>query len=303
METLEVTRIDSAQALEALNRSESDIQISTAKKYPRNIENSLNQIVTLATVNPQTATECFYSLRRKGADEEKVIEGPSVRLAEILAASWGNLRVASNIVGNDGKFITARGVCWDLETNVAVSCEVKRRITDRSGRTFNDDMQVVTGNAAGAIAFRNAIFKVVPKAVIANAIGEIKKLTIADTASNFEETKAKMFSVFAKKGVTKEMILSYFEIEKDEEVTPEIVAELRTTYTAIKEKQASAEELFIKPYNERKEAEKAEAKKGNGGSVQDRLAKAMAAQGGLKVASEQEEQAQSESDDLPFGNE
>ena len=35
METLEVTRIDSAASLEALNRSEIDIQISTAKRYPR----------------------------------------------------------------------------------------------------------------------------------------------------------------------------------------------------------------------------------------------------------------------------
>jgi hypothetical protein len=298
METLEVTRIDSAASLEALNRSEIDIQISTAKRYPRVIEDSLQRIVALATVNPQTAGECFYSLRRNGAEGGAAIEGPSVRLAEIVAASWGNLRVASQIIGNDGKFITARGVCHDLETNVAVASEVRRRITDRNGRTYNDDMQVVTGNAAGAIAFRNAVFKVVPKAVIADAIGKIKSALVADTKNDFEEVKAKMFSVFAKKGVTKDMILSYFEIEKDEDVTPEIVAELRTTYTAIKEGQATAEEMFIKPYNAKKDAEKAESKAGKGGSTAERLKKAMAAQEGLKVASEAE--AEAETDDLPF---
>ena len=284
METLEVTRIDSAASLEALNRSEIDIQISTAKKYPRNVDESLGRIVTLATVNPQTASECFYSLKRNGADGGTAIEGPSVRLAEIVAASWGNLRVASQIVGNDGKFITARGVCHDLETNVAVASEVKRRITDRSGRTYNDDMQVVTGNAAGAIAFRNSVFKVVPKAVISNAIAEIKKSLTTDTAQNFEEVKAKMFAVFAKKGVTKEMIYSYFEVEGEEEITPDIVAELRTTFTAIKEGQATAEELFIAPYKAKQEAEKATAKRG--GTVQDRIKAAMEAQSGLKVAAE-----------------
>ena len=283
METLSVTKIDSAASLEALNRSEIDIQISTAKKYPRVVEDSLNKIVALATVNPQTANECFYSLRRNGADGGNTIEGPSVRLAEIVAASWGNLRVASQIIGNDGKFITARGICHDLETNVAVASEVRRRITDKYGKTYNDDMQVVTGNAAGAIAFRNSVFKVVPKAVICNAIAEIKKSMIADTAQNFEETKNKMFAVFAKKGVTKEMIFAYFEISAEEEITPEIVAELRTTYTAIKEGQATAEELFIKPYNDKQEAAKTSVK---GSSAAERLAKAMAAQQGMKVASE-----------------
>lgn len=285
METVEVTRIDSAAALEALNRSEIDIQISTAKKYPRMVGESLNRIVSLATVNPQTASECFYSLRR-GGESGQAIEGPSVRLAEIVAASWGNLRVASQIVGNDGKFITARGICHDLETNVAVACEVKRRITDRSGRTYNDDMQVVTGNAAGAIAFRNAVFKVVPKAVISNAIGEIKGVLVKDTASDLEEIKKKMFAVFAKKGVTKEMIYNYFEISGENEITADIVSELRTTYTSIKEGQATAEELFIKPYNDKFKAEAATKK---AGSVAERIITAMKAQNETAI-----------SEDLPF---
>ena len=67
-DSLQVTRIDSAASLEALNRSEIDIQISTAKKYPRIVNDSLGRIVALATVNPQTASECFYSLKRNGAE-------------------------------------------------------------------------------------------------------------------------------------------------------------------------------------------------------------------------------------------
>ena len=276
METLEVTRIDSAASLEALNRSEIDIQISTAKRYPRVIDESLKRIVALATVNPQTANECFYSLRRNGANGGTAIEGPSIRLAEIVAASWGNLRVASQIIGNDGKFITARGVCHDLETNVAVASEVRRRITDSKGKTYNDDMQVVTGNAAGAIAFRNAVFKVVPKAVISNAIAEIKEALITDTQNDLEEIKSKMFAVFAKKGVTKDMILSYFELEKDEDITAEHVTELRTTFTAIKEGQATAEELFIKPYKDKQQEKKEESSQKK--SAASRIAEAMAAQ-------------------------
>lgn len=294
MQTLEITKIDSAASLEALNRSEIDIQISTAKRYPRVVEDSLEKIVALATVNPQTANECFYSLRRNGEGGGQAIEGPSVRLAEIVATSWGNLRVASQIIGNDGKFITARGVCHDLETNVAVASEVRRRITDRNGRTYNDDMQVVTGNAAGAIAFRNAIFKVVPKAVISNAINTIKQTLVKDTAENLDEVKKKMFAAFAKKGVTKEMIFSYFEITKEEEITAEIVAELRTTFTAIKEGQATAEELFINPYKEKTQGG---AKKVGAKTAADRIAQAMASNHNAQEAGAGEEE--DEDDDLP----
>lgn len=287
MESLEITKIESASSLEALNRSEIDIQIATAQRYPRVVGDCLQRIVDLGTSSPKAAEECFYSLRR----ENKEIEGPSVRLAEIVAASWKNLRVASQIIANDGKFITARGVCHDLETNVAVACEVKRRITDKYGKTYNDDMQVVTGNAAGAIAFRNAVFKVVPKAVIGEAIAAIKGKLTESVAKDFDSAKAKMFTYFAKMGVTKEMIYNYFEIKDESEVTPDIVAELRTTATSFKEGQATAEELFIKPYKEKMEAQKEKAKP-SGGSAQERLARAMAAQNGMKIASD--------TDDLPL---
>ena len=46
----------------------------------------------------------FYVLRRRGANgQENVIEGLSVRMAEIIAGAWGNIRVQTRITGNDGK--------------------------------------------------------------------------------------------------------------------------------------------------------------------------------------------------------
>ena len=262
METLEVTTIKKADALEALNRSEIDIQIATAKQYPRDIDKSVERIVKYATVDEETAEECFYSLRRKnknGADE--IIEGPSVRLAEIVAASWGNLRVASQIIANDGRTITARGVCHDLETNVAVSSEVQRRICTKEGKTYSEDMQIVTGNAAGAKAFRNAVFKVVPKATISRALKEIKEAAKGD-ATKLEETKQKMVRYFATIGVTEPMLLAYLEVESLDDITGDMVVELRGAKNAIKEGTATAKELFIEPYKEReaKANAKAEAK-------------------------------------------
>lgn len=256
METLQVTEIKKVETLEALNRSEIDVQVATAKRYPRSIQESTQKIMDMATLDEDTAQECFYSLRRGSGNNSSIIEGPSVRLAEIVAASWGNLRVQAQIIANDGKFITARGICHDLETNTAISCEVQRRITDKYGKTFSEDMQVVTGNAAGAIAFRNAVFKVVPKAVINNAIKTIKNKAMGK-AGDIDTIKQQMLQFFAKLGVSTEMVLSYLEIAKVDEINADMVSELRGVATALKDGLTTVKEAFIDPYNQKQKAKNA----------------------------------------------
>ena len=188
----EIIEIKQAEMLSAINRSEVDIQIATAKQYPRNLPEVLNKIATYATMDAETAEDCFYVLRRSGS----TIEGLSVRMAEIIAGAWGNLRVQTRIIGNDGKTITAQGICHDLETNYAASVEVKRKITDKYGKTFSEDMQVVTGNAASAIAYRNAVLKVVPKAVTKRVIEEVKKVAIGQSL-DLETSRQNMIQYFA----------------------------------------------------------------------------------------------------------
>jgi phosphoribosylformylglycinamidine (FGAM) synthase PurS component len=258
--------------LQALNKSEVDIQISTAKQYPRNLPDVLNKIATYATMDTETAEDCFYALHRGGG----VIEGVSVRMAEIIASSWGNMRVQTRIIGNDGKTITAQGVCHDLESNLAVSVEVKRRITDKNGRTFSEDMQVVTGNAASAIAFRNAVLKIVPKAVTKRVTAEVKQVALGKSI-DLETGRKNALQNYAKAGVTEKMILDYLGIAKREEIDKEKLFALKAAWNAIKEGTTSVEEEFIKPMKEREAAKKAEANK-------DKVSEAMAAATGGKPA-------------------
>lgn len=77
----EIIEIKQADMLQAINRAEVDIQIATAKQYPRDINASLNKIATYATMDRETAEDCFYVLRRKGKNgQDNVIEGLSVRM-------------------------------------------------------------------------------------------------------------------------------------------------------------------------------------------------------------------------------
>nr|WP_165359794.1 hypothetical protein [Parabacteroides goldsteinii] len=236
-------------ALSELNRSEIDIQIATAKQYPRDLKRVLGNIRALATMDEETAEDCFYALKRGYGNDASLIEGLSVRLAEIFASSWGNLRVQTRIIGNDGKTITAQGVCHDLETNVAVCTEVKRRITNKQGQTFSEDMQVVTGNAASAIAFRNAIFKVIPKAYTKKVIEEIKQVALGE-ANNHEMKRQSTIKWFEARGVTLDEILQYIEADCVESIDAEKLLTLRATCTAIKEGTTTVQETFKSKKND-----------------------------------------------------
>ncbi|MDQ6477836.1 hypothetical protein [Dyadobacter sp. LHD-138] len=242
---MEVIQINQTEMISALNRAEVDIQIATAKQYPRNITNVLKTIEMYATMDEETAEDCFYALRRGKGDDTAVIEGLSVRMAEIFAGAWGNIRVQTRIIGNDGKTITAQGMCHDLETNFATSVEVKRRITNKSGQTFSEDMQVVTGNAASSIAFRNAVFKVIPKAVTKKVIGNIKQVALGQSI-DLEETRQKIVAYFLKIGVTEQQIVEHLEIKKISDINKENVFYLRSLANAIKEGTTSVVETFKK---------------------------------------------------------
>lgn len=247
---VEVMQVNNADTLAALTKSEIDVQIATAKQYPRNLAKVLNNIETLATMDEDIAGSCFYTLRRQG----KVIEGASVRMAEIIASSWGNLRVQARIIGNDGKVITAQGVCHDLESNYATSVEVKRRITGKDGKTFSEDMQVVTGNAACAIAMRNALFKVVPAALVKKVIDKAKKVSLGESMT-LETSRAKMLEYFKTIGVEERQILDYLSIEKVDEIDIDMVIELRGLATAIKEGTTNVKEAFAPKVDEEKARE------------------------------------------------
>lgn len=166
MENYEILPVEArdiqVMQVDALERANVDSQVATAKQYPRNIKRSIDNSIVMATMDTETAQSCGYALPRGG----KPITGPSVHLAKIIVSNWGNMRTEARVVQITDKQVISRGTAWDLEANVASAFEVRRSIIDSKGRRYSDDMITVTGNAANSIAYRNAVFSVIPKAVV-----------------------------------------------------------------------------------------------------------------------------------------
>jgi hypothetical protein len=233
-------------------RVELDVQINTAKAYPRNVANAINEAIAMATINKETAESCIYSLiRSKGTKDEKVISGPSIRLAEILQSAWGNIHSASRIVENDGSTITAEGVAWDLEKNVKTLKQVKRSIKTKENKTYGHEMQVVTGNAAQSIVLRNAIFSVIPKAYANEVFKHANNLAVGIDENDpqvKQKTKLRAFELierFEQLGIKKERILNYFEYKSFDEFTRNDITEILGIGNRIKEKNLKTEDAFL----------------------------------------------------------
>lgn len=192
----EAIEVQTSGMLATLNKAEIDVQIATAHQWPRAVSKFKREAMAMATLDEETAGAMFYALPRGG----RRIEGPSIRLAEIVGSAWGNLRYGSRVVDIDEHFVTAQGACFDLEKNVACSVEVRRRITDSKGRRYNDDMITVTANAAMSIALRNAIFKVVPFAFVKDIYDAAKKVSLGEGMTMEQRRTAALdwYSKFAK---------------------------------------------------------------------------------------------------------
>jgi hypothetical protein len=160
-----------------------------------------------------------------------------------MANCYGNLRSSARIISNDGRIITAQGMCWDLENNVAYSIEVKRKITDKTGRPFSEDMVVVTSNAACSIAIRNAIFKCIPLA-LTNRIQERIKLVMMGEEKDFNSIRKSSVEYFEKQGVAVKNILNLFDKKSIDELSRDDIFDLKGIATAIKDGDTTLELAF-----------------------------------------------------------
>lgn len=253
--------------VDAVERANVDSQVATAKRYPRDIRRSINNSVVMATMNQETAQSCSYALPRGG----KPITGPSVHLAKIIVSNWGNMRTEAKVVQITDKQVISRGTCWDLETNVASAFEVRRSIIGKNGQRFSDDMITVTGNAANSIAYRNAVFAVIPKAITDRVYYAAQKFTTGDLSDSDKLLKVRtgVLNNFKNNyGITEEEVVKMCGKQTVNQIGADEISMLMGTIQALKDGDTTVDEL-MKPIRESKEAKKDAMKKAISTSVDE----------------------------------
>lgn len=243
--------VSDSVAIGAVDRAQIDMQIATAKRYPRNIQKCIRDAIALACLDEETATSMHYAVPRYDKGKKVYISGESVRFAEIIAYTWGNLRFDKKVASIDDSYVTGQSTVFDLERNNAGRAEVKRRISysdkgERKGKRYGEDMIQTTGMASASLAFRNAVLFVIPPAVV-KKVSQAAKQMATGGAQPIEARRQKALKWFANVGAEEARVLRLLEVEKVDDITQEHLELLNGIKSAILDHQTTIEEAFDNP--------------------------------------------------------
>lgn len=240
-------------ALAVIQKAEIDVQVATAHQFPRSMQSFKKRALDMVTLDEETAQSCIYR-RPVGEKYDKTLkkmvqefaEGKSIRMAEIVGASYGNLRVGAIIVEMTPRYVKARGMAHDLESNFAATSEVVEATVTKEGKPYSERMRIVVAKAALSKARRDATFQVVPGA-LCKSLEEAARKTAIGTTETLGKRRALLADWINKLGVEPTRVWSALGINGLEDVGLDELEKLIGIRTAIKDGDISAEEAFPVP--------------------------------------------------------
>lgn len=235
--------------VESLERAAIDVQVSTAHAYPRSLKKFQTRALDMATLDEATAESCIYcrpvgkEKNAEGQFVEKYAEGASIRLAEIVAASYGNIRVASRVIEQTERMVRCEGVAHDLESNYAGKSEVMEATVTKEGKPYSERQRMLIAKVCLAKAYRDAVFKVVPMALCKTVIDAAKNV-IAKTDKPIEERRKAVQAWVAKIGIDEKRVFAALEVNGWSEVGNDHLIKLTGIKTAMKEEGIKIDDAF-----------------------------------------------------------
>jgi len=231
-----------------LEKAAVDVQVATAKAYPRDRQKAMQAIVAEALMDSESMV---YTLRYRDREsgETKVVKGPSIRLAEIIMQNWGNLRVWATVIESRPEYIRARGSAWDVQTNAWGNEEVIVPTLDRHGKPLHDRLRIIYQQVAISKALRNAILRVIPRSVVNTVMQAIERQQPVTP-----KAIAGIRDWLRRVGVSEAVACRVVGAQSLDNLTPAQLSTLRGIYAAIRDGEMTVEEAFAAEVSEEADA-------------------------------------------------
>lgn len=238
-------KLESAQALVQTEsaRAVAEVQAAyvIAKKFPRD-ENQAYMAIMNACKRPTLAEHSMYAYPKGGT----MVTGASIRLAEALCQSWGNVDCGIRELSQDHGVSVAEAYAIDLQTNTRITkvFHVKHsRDTKRGKVTLTDQREIYEMVAnQGARRLRACILGVLPGDIVEAAVEQCKK-TLESSDVPIKEQIRNMVKAFDEFGVKVEHIEKRLGHKLDATIPSEIVG-LKAVYKSIKDGMADRSQFF-----------------------------------------------------------
>lgn len=245
-----------AQSTNSREMEEVKGQIFMAKQFPRNIFDAEKRILDNCK-RPALAEQAVYSYPRGGSK----VEGPSIRLAEVLAQNWGNLSFGVKELEQRAGESVAMAYCWDLETNVrqekifTVPHSRKARGQIQKLDDPRDIYELVANQ--GARRVRACVLSIIPGDIVDKAVEECNKTLSGQNKSPLKDRVGNALAAFKDNHrVTQAMIESRFGYNVDS-FTERDYLDLIKIFNSIKDGMSKVEDWFEKtPTNKKADSDK-----------------------------------------------
>lgn len=225
------------------NRAVAEVQgqIIAAKNFPRDENQALEKILK-ACNRKKLAETGLYSYPRG----HELVTGPSIRLAEVLAQSWGNIDFGIRELERRDNESVVMAYAHDLESNLRQTkiFTVRHiRETKKGNKQLSGDRDVyeLTANM-GARRVRACILGIIPGDIV-DAAQEACEETLKENTGDPKEKIQKMLTAFSEFEVTREQLEKHIGYSLDS-VKPNDIVKLQKVYMAIKDGMKSAKDFF-----------------------------------------------------------
>ncbi|HAM79570.1 hypothetical protein [Ornithinibacillus bavariensis] len=228
-------------------------QIFMARQFPRNVFQSEQRILD-ACKRPALAEVAVYNYPRGGTK----VEGPSIRLAEVLAQNWGNLAFGVKELEQRPGESVAMAYCWDLETNVrqekvfTVPHTRKAKGQIKKLDDPRDIYELVANN--GARRLRACILGIIPGDIVDKAVEECNRTLTSGSQGPLKDRIGNALKAFKEKyRVTQEQIETHFGYNVD--AFSEIdYRELIKIFNSLKDGMSKVDDWFSKEVKSKQES-------------------------------------------------
>lgn len=213
-----------------------------AKRFPRDEMKAADEIL-MACQRPKLANAAIYEVPRQGG----TISGPSIRLAEAIAAKWGNITSGFRVLQSDQLQSSCVAYAIDLQTNVRVERSFvvshMRHTKGKGDYLITDPRMIYEAIASQASRYRrNCILELIPSDVTEDAMDQCRETQNATTDTSPASIR-KLLAAFEKFGVSKAMIEKRIQRHIDT-ITPAQYISLTKIGNALKNGETTVGECF-----------------------------------------------------------
>lgn len=269
-----------------MQRATAEIQsrYAIAVKFPRDIDVARQAMLKecqrpsfcMPDPSKNNSSVAIYRVPRAGTS----IEGVTVRFAEMCLRSYKNIGIDVTPLGGDSRELHYLVSCTDYETNnvltemVSVPVTIERKFVKDGDQVVGnrqnskgellyliigtDDDIAMKRNARISKARRNLIMQHIPGWLVEECVQQVRATCRKKDAEDPDAAKRTLYDAFGQVGVSAEQLS---QVVGSGQLNPAQLEELRGYYAAIKEGQASWQEIVESRESEDENQEAAECAK------------------------------------------